>query len=128
MTLDVVRFIMEWPAGNAAPEIMTCCRNLAAALQREMEAVYIQPLYRTDYSVTGHGPFPTDMLRYAQSWPATESDARAIDDSHEHTDYTDAFTVRLSKYHRDERPSLSEDRWASKFRWRLVGVIETTEL
>jgi hypothetical protein len=36
--------------------------------------------------------------------------------------------VTLSRYHRDPQPVLAEDRWLSKFRWRVVEVIETVTL
>lgn len=89
---------------------------------------YVGDLYRTDYTVSGRGAFPVDMLRYAVSWPKDESDARAIEDSLEHGGSDDQFTVRLSKYHRDAQPHLCEDRWESKFRWKVLnnGTIDTT--
>lgn len=31
------------------------------------------------YSVTGHGRFPIDMLRYDQAWPEHETDAGLIE-------------------------------------------------
>lgn len=53
-----------------------------------------------------------------------ESDARAIEDSF---DSSARRTITLSKYHRDPEPVLSADRWESKFRWRVVRVVETVE-
>jgi hypothetical protein len=32
-----------------------------------------------EFTVTGSGPFPTDMLRYDLCWPASEKDSTAID-------------------------------------------------
>ena len=37
-------------------------------------------------------------------------------------------TVVLSKYHRDPEPSLAADRWESKFRWRVVRVVDTVPI
>jgi hypothetical protein len=93
---------------------------------------YVGDLYRTRYTVTGRGAFPMDMLRYAVSWPNDEQDARRIEESLEHGDSNDQFTVRLCKYHRDRSPSLCEERWESKFRWKVLNTdaheIETTRL
>jgi hypothetical protein len=126
--LDILKLIESYPEPNAAPEIKACIRGLLESVRRAMEVEYVEPLHRTDFTVQGDGPFPIDMLRYTCSWPATEADARAIEESHEHADYTDPFTVRLSKYHRDPKPELSDQRWRSKFRCTIVGVVETVEL
>jgi len=127
VSLDVVKFIKQ-RSSNYGDGYSDVLELLAEDLSKAMEVEYVEPLYRTDYSGTGSGPFPVDMLRYTQSWPKTEGDARAIEDSHEQAGYNDQFTVRLTKCHRDQDPGLSEDRWTSKFRWKLVGVVETVEL
>lgn len=91
---------------------------------------YVGDLFRTRYTVTGHGAFPLDMLRYSTSWPNDEQDARTIEESIEHGGGNDQFTVRLCKYHRDANPNLCEERWESKFRWRVLRSaaheVETT--
>ena len=91
---------------------------------------YVGDLFRTRYTVTGRGAFPLDMLRYSTSWPNDEQDARIIEESIEHGGGNDQFTVRLCKYHRDRNPNLCEDRWESKFRWKVLRTaaheVETT--
>ena len=85
---------------------------------------YLGTLYRTDFEVDGTGGFPIDMLRYTSSWPKGESDARAIEDSFDNVGPA-RRTVTLSKYHRDPEAQLAEVRWAAKFRWRVVRIVET---
>lgn len=131
MTLDILQFIADQRNLVGDDESVTVrgvLDELTERLRAAMDVEYVEPLYRSDFSVTGSGQFPVDMLRYTCSWPATEADARAIEESHEHHDATDTFTVRLSKYHRDKDAALSEDRWRSKFRCRIVGTVETVEL
>lgn len=129
MSIDVIRFLKKqavaWdhiPAGEQA--IHDCIEKLS----KEMDLDYLGVLYRTDYSVTGRGAFPVDMLRYTNSWPRDEADVHEIERSIELADAADPFTVRLTKYHRDQKPNLAEDRWASKFRWKVVeSSVNTTE-
>lgn len=33
--------------------------------------------------------------------------------------------VTLTKHHRDPKPQLAADRWESKFRWKVVAVLDT---
>lgn len=91
---------------------------------------YVGDLFRTDYIVQGKGAFPLDMLRYTQSWPKDEQDARLIAESiteEEHFTATELRTVRLTKYHRDATPVLSDERWESKFRWKVLRNKDTVE-
>jgi len=81
---------------------------------------YAGDFYRTDYVVEGEDEFPHDMLRYAVSWPKDESDARAMGEGQGRR-----RRVTLTKYHRDPKPHLAEDRWLSKFRWKVVEVLDT---
>ena len=97
-------------------------RGVINELRERLETGYLGELYRTDYVVEGSGEFPFDMLRYACSWPKGESDSFAMG-----ADHDEKRRVTLSKYHRDPQPVLSEDRWLSKFRWRVVQVIETVK-
>lgn len=103
-------------------------RKVTKAVKEAIDSGYLGDLYRTDYQVTGHGAFPIDMLRYTVSWPTGESDAQAIEDSIEKADATDPFTITLSKYHRDPKPTLAEDRWLSKFRWKVLRIVDTVAL
>lgn len=130
MSIDVVKFIEKYVADNGMCPISSKgnVADLVTKLRAAMETEYVDPLYRTDYLVSGQGAFPLDMLRYTQSWPCTEVDARAIETSIELATVDDPFTIRLTKYHRDQKPDLAEQRWSSKFRWRVVGTPETTEL
>lgn len=106
--------------------------DFAGVLDKAERDGYVGDLYRTRYTVTGRGAFPLDMLRYAVSWPNDEQDARTIEKSLEFGGGSDQFTVRLCKYHRDANPTLCEDRWESKFRWKLLRTdaheVETTRI
>ncbi len=71
------------------------------------------------YTVTGRGSFPHDMLRYDRSWPATESDARLLDDF-------------VFDHYRDRRSghafriiglNVTPKRWES-FGWTVSNLIE----
>lgn len=73
------------------------------------------------------------MLRYVCAWPKGETDTQAIEDSHDEavavaSPRRGPRTIMLSKYHRDPNPNLADDRWTSKFRWRVVRVVETIAL
>lgn len=94
--------------------------RLATDLKKRFDDGYLGDLYRTDYVVGGSGEFPHDMLRYTQSWPKDETDARKMG-----SDYEGPRRVTLTKYHRDPKPQLAEDRWLSKFRWTVVEVLDT---
>lgn len=132
MTNEDLKEAVDMMAGKindnieAIREVVTQFDFVVETAQRDG---YVGDLYRTTYTVSGRGGFPIDMLRYAVSWPHDEADARAIEDSLESADYGDPFTVRLTKYHRDATPQLCEDRWESKFRWKvLTNTVETTKL
>lgn len=129
MTVDVVKFLRDEAAGwDHIEHVHDAIVGLADKLEKTLETEYAGALYRTDYSVTGRGAFPVDMLRYTRSWPATEADVGEIERSIELAGCDDAFTVRLTKHHRDPDPGLEEERWRSKFKWKLVGNNETTEV
>ena len=115
-------------ADDLGGQVNRAIEDFTAAIRKAARDGYIGDLYRTDYVVSGRGAFPIDMLRYTSSWPMDESDARAIEDSIEHADSTDPFTIRLSRNHRDPQPQLANDRWESKFRWRVMRVINTVRL
>lgn len=94
--------------------------QLSSDLKQRFDDGYLGELYRTDYVVGGTGEFPHDMLRYTQSWPKDEEDSRKMG-----SDYEGPRRVTLSKYHRDPKPHLAEERWMSKFRWTVVEVLDT---
>lgn len=134
MSIDIIKFIEKHRDEFGDPNVEgprgVFLDNLIDRLRREMEQDYVGELYRTDYSVTGRGAFPLDMLRYTSSWPKDESDVFAIEHSLD-SDFDDSeqYTVRLTKYHRDPKPKLAEDRWISKFRWKVVdSSAETSKL
>lgn len=70
-------------------------------------------------TVTGASPFPVDMLRHGQAWPAEEADSSLI-----------AATLRPSLVERSERFEVhlvalktpEGARWAS-FGWRVEEVL-----
>lgn len=68
----------------------------------------------TFFEVRGgkHSPFPFDMLRYDQAWPATEPDALAANRTHDLLSLVDReiVTIRLYKLG-SARPNI--DRWRS---------------
>ena len=113
----------HWAEGSADGEI--AIDGCIAAVRAAEEQGYLGTLYRTDFEVEGTGDFPVDMLRYTCSWPKGESDARAIEDSF---DSSSRRTVALSRYHRDPEPHLAADRWESKFRWRVMRVVDTVPI
>lgn len=102
-------------------------------LQRLEQTDYLGTLYRTDYEVEGVDEFPIDMLRYTCSWPAREEDYRAIEASMSDSAIPEKRTVRLTRSHRDpltagvDDPLLAGVRWFSKFRWRVVRVVDTRD-
>jgi hypothetical protein len=103
--------------------------DIARHLREAEKSGYLGTLYRTDYVVEGSGAFPVDMLRYTSSWPKDEGDARAIEDSIEDSfDGGGRRTITLTMKHRDPAPNLAGDRWASKFRWRVVRVVDTVPI
>jgi hypothetical protein len=120
----------DWAHSDSAALAIEC---IAAHLRTAEQAGYLGTLYRTDFEVEGTGSFPVDMLRYTCSWPKGESDTHAIEDSHDEeiraaSPRRGPRQITLSRYHRDPEPQLAADRWAAKFHWKLVRVIETVAL
>jgi hypothetical protein len=126
-SIDVYRILEDKrqsaTSADAEQAIGAC---IGALREAEKSGGYLGTLYRTDFEVEGTGAFPVDMLRYVCAWPKGESDAQAIEDSHD--EMPRRRTVALSKYHRDPEPQLAGDRWEAKFRWRLMRVVETVAL
>ena len=70
------------------------------------------------YSVEGFAPFPYDMLRYDESWPATESDAGAMERVEGGLRQSEALgptRIRLATF--SGQPTV--ERWQS-FGWTVV--------
>jgi hypothetical protein len=139
MTIDIIKFLEKQREEFADPHDGPMVPVIAAEahfskvierLKKAMEDDYLGELYRTDYSVTGRGAFPIDMLRYTESWPKDESDVYEIEHSIEDAmRYDDPFTIRLTKHHRDPEPRLAADRWSAKFRWLVLPQsVETNKL
>lgn len=124
MTIDILKFIDkhigEWEHIDVAAQALTSLRE---ALVREMDDDYLGDMFKTEYAVTGTGAFPVDMLRYTSSFPMDESDAAEIENSLDNEPRVGSgqFTVRLVKYHRDAAPTLSDERWWSKFSWKVLN-------
>ena len=106
------KFQRDWDHIESAAQVIDA---IALHLRTAEQTGYLGTLYRTDFEVEGTGDFPADMLRYTCSWPKGESDACAIEDSF---DSSARRTIALTMKH----------RWASKFRWRVVRVIETVPI
>lgn len=105
-------------------EIRQTMNEFDAVVEKAERDGYVGDLWRTDYTVTGRGAFPMDMLRYAVSWPHDESDASNITYSQDDDNYDETYVIRLTKYHRDRNPQLCEERWESKFRWKVLRTDE----
>lgn len=117
------KFKADW--GHVMPAAANVIQAIIEHFRKAEQTGYLGTLYRTDFEVEGTGAFPIDMLRYTCAWPKGETDTRAIEDSF---DSSVRRTVVLSKYHRDPEPQLAADRWKSKFRWRVLRVIETVAI
>ncbi len=59
------------------------------------------------YTVTGHGEFPQDMLRYDSAWASRSADAGAIEDSY-NPNTPRRWTLELPSY---SEPTIG--RWNS---------------
>jgi hypothetical protein len=95
---------------------------LSTDLQKRFDDGYLGVQYRTDYVVEGEEDFPFDMLRYTQSWPTKEEEIRFVERP---LDGYPKRRVTLSKFHRDPKPNLAEDRWERKFGWKVVEILGT---
>lgn len=83
-------------------------------------------LYLHTYSVSGATQFPVDMLRYDQSFPATEPTAYLIRGSVLNGGEHSRLTVQLRAVGpKDWRPTAG--RWES-FGWRIVGYDKAVAL
>jgi hypothetical protein len=67
---------------------------------------------RSRFTVTGTWPFPYDMLRYDQCWPATEGDAHNL----AHLDELGAAANRCALMMETDMP-----RGPTPERWRSLG-------
>lgn len=67
------------------------------------------------FTVEGSGPFPFDMLRYDQCWPATENDSAKIERTTRRGAHSRAETIRLAS----NIDRTTGARWVS-FGWKVV--------
>lgn len=51
--------------------------------------------YYYELTVTGHGKFPLDMLRYARAFPVTEADSATMETPESREDYRAKRSVRV---------------------------------
>lgn len=77
----------------------------------------------TTFVVRGTSPFPVDMLRYDQAWPARQEDVLAVDRDNWRRARTPvgvyAVTLQTNGNH------ISDDRWRS-FGWLVTERTTTT--
>ena len=128
---ELEKFQAEW--SRVMPGAALVIQDIIEHFRKVAQTGALGVLYRTDFEVEGSGGFPVDMLRYTCSWPKGESDTHSIADSLDDviaaaSPRRGPRTITLSRYHRDLEPQLASDRWQSKFRWRIVRVIETMEV
>ena len=75
-----------------------------------------------EYYVTGHGVFPTDMLRFDSAWPARGEDAAKMERQNaESMLVRNRRSIRMRSY---REPTV--DRWIS-FGWS-VGTVDLSEV
>jgi len=73
-------------------------------------------MYVTEFTVTGDGYFPIDMLRYDQCFPVTQHDVELIRLRHHGT-----VEIRLAQHHATEQNRITNDRWES-FGWFTLDI------
>ena len=76
--------------------------------------------YRFSFTVEGFGAFPTDMLRYDNAFPHSESDSSDVD-AHNHR------TVQLVAIHDSRAWRPTYRRWES-FGWKVIECEEAAKL
>lgn len=80
--------------------------------------------YHHDATIQGTVPFPIDMLRYDECWPADESAAGKIADSIADPGKPWAITVQKVSTAKDSRTAWTVDRWES-FQVKMTRVYVT---
>lgn len=73
-------------------------------------------LYSLKFVVEGRGYFPTDMLRYDQCYPDTQSDSAAVGDG-SYIEGARRVVLCTENYNKNWQPNVA--RWAS-FSWRVL--------
>ncbi len=72
------------------------------------------------YQVRGYHPFPIDMLRYDESFPATEKDTTALSAlAHAFPTTAGPTTIMLASTRSQTRWEPTRERWAS-FGWQVT--------
>lgn len=77
-------------------------------------------LYR--FKVSGHSPFPVDMLRYDRCFPASEHDSGLITSTIRY-EHEGSLTVELLTYQEKKYWHPQDGRWRS-FGWEVHPVCE----
>ena len=81
-------------------------------------------MFRQRYSVKGNFRFPIDMLRYDESYPASERDAARIERLREPQVTSNESEINLERIVGDPDQQPCNDRWKS-FGWTVAEL--TTE-
>ena len=85
------------------------------------------PRYVVEFTVSGQGTFPTDMLRYEHCWPAREEDSINMICDFRAEDRKEVRTVQL-RMHTERKGVLpTVDRWKS-FQWSVHKDIHERRL
>lgn len=71
------------------------------------------------FVVEGTYPFPADMLRYDQCWPATSDDAVQLAEAMTHRRVSDPNRKRTVKLFTNAANRPTTGRWES-FGWRVI--------
>lgn len=74
-----------------------------------------------EYTVTGSGPFPIDMLRYDSAWPKSEMDSHLVSMTRDNEGYFRPRTVTLETWNSPDRAPIARvtpERWES-FGWKV---------
>jgi hypothetical protein len=117
-------FDYDYPDNEERPSEETCV-ELGRTIARKIFEVHspqtCTPAHLFDYSLTGQGYFPLDMLRYDRAWPAREIDEVQIRMGEDDTRSFDR-SVRVIGL-----TEPTEQRWES-FGWTVHTITRTKSI